>query len=132
MGRRGSDDKQWLDVKKRVERRDRGRDRMELALSLVEYKVLRAEARQYLKTIDPAHVIPVGRNYSLCYDEDNIISLNRYSHENLDSYRDPITGKSISKEEVNKWWIRLLKACPSQWESFVSKKYNEELQNEGE
>ena len=75
MGRRGSDDKKWQDVKKKVEKRDQGRDRMELALSLVEYKILRAEAKQYIKTIDPAHVIPVSRNYSMCYDEDNIISL---------------------------------------------------------
>ena len=119
MGRRGSDDKKWQDVKKKVEKRDQGRDRMELALSLVEYKILRAEAKQYIKTIDPAHVIPVSRNYSMCYDEDNIISLNRYSHENLDSYRDPITGRSITREEVNKWWVRLLKACPSQWESIT-------------
>lgn len=132
MGRRGSDDKQWQDVKKRVEKRDRGRDRMELALSLVEYKTLRSEAKQYLRTIDPAHVIPVSRNYSLCYDEDNIISLNRYSHENLDSCRDPLTGKSITKEEVNRWWIRLLRAYPPQWESFTSKEYDKELQNEGE
>ena len=95
-------------------------------------KILRAEAKQYIKTIDPAHVIPVSRNYSMCYDEDNIISLNRYSHENLDSYRDPITGRSITREEVNKWWVRLLKACPSQWESFISKKYDKELQDERE
>ena len=67
----------------------------------------------------------------MCYDEDNIISLNRYSHENLDSYRDPITGKSITREEVNKWWVRLLKAYPPQWESFISKKYDEELENVG-
>ena len=132
MGRRGSDDKKWQDVKKKVEKRDQGRDRMELALSLVEYKILRTEAKQYIKTIDPAHVITVSRNYSMCYDEDNIISLNRYSHENLDSYRDPITGRSITREEVNKWWVRLLKACPSQWESFTSKKYDKELQDERE
>ena len=41
MGRRGSDDKKWQDVKKKVEKRDQGRDRMELALSLVEYKIKR-------------------------------------------------------------------------------------------
>ena len=127
MGRRGSDDKKWQDVKKKVEKRDQGRDRMELALSLVEYKILRTEAKQYIKTIDPAHVIPVSRNYSMCYDEDNIISLNRYSHSNLDSCKDPVTGESISGEEVISWWIRLLKACPSQWKSFTLKKYDEEL-----
>ena len=128
MGRRDINDKEWQAVKRRVKARDNNRDRMQFVLSLAEYKTLRSNAGPYISKIDPAHVISVSKNYSRCYEEDNIISLNRYSHSNLDSCKDPVTGENISGEEVTSWWIRLLKACPSQWESFTLKKYDEELE----
>lgn len=128
MGRRDINDEEWQAVKRRVKARDNNRDRMQFVLSLAEYKTLRSNAGPHISKIDPAHVISVGKNYSLCYEEDNIISLNRYSHSNLDSCKDPVTGENISGEEVTNWWIRLLKACPPQWESFTLKKYDEELE----
>lgn len=132
MGRRDSTDKEWALTKKKVSERDKNRDRIQFILSASEYICLKRQAGPFLSKIDPAHVIPVSKAYDKCYDPDNIISLNRYSHTNLDSCKHPITGKSITQEEVNSWWIRLLKANPSQWKSFVDKNYIEELENEGE
>ena len=71
MGRRDINDKEWQAVKRRVEARDNNRDRMQFALSLAEYKTLRSNAGSYISKIDPAHVISVSKNYSLCYEEDN-------------------------------------------------------------
>lgn len=38
------------------------------------------------------------------YERKNVVSLNRWSHSNLDTMRDPIVGDPISKEEVEGWW----------------------------
>lgn len=60
------------------------------------------------KTIDLAHVIARSESPDMKYDNDNIIPLNRYSHRNLDTYRDPIYGTPITSGEVEKWWRYLV------------------------
>jgi hypothetical protein len=54
--------------------------------------------------IDRAHVFGKGANPSLKYDVDDIIWLNRYSHNNLDQFRHPVTGEQITAEEVEQHW----------------------------
>lgn len=59
-------------------------------------------------TFDLAHVIARSESPAMKYDTDNIIPLNRYSHRNLDTYRDPIYGQPITSEEVEHWWRYLV------------------------
>ena len=68
------------------------------------YYDLRENAGHLLNTIDVAHIFPKGYYKQLYYDIDDVVWLNRYSHSMLDSYRDPIRGKSISSTELSLWW----------------------------
>ena len=57
---------------------------------------------------DPAHVFGVGPYPHMCYNQKNVVLLNRYSHECLDSCRDPIRGTPISREERDEWWKKIV------------------------
>lgn len=61
-----------------------------------------------MDVLDPAHVLGAGPFPHLMYVECNVVLLNRYSHDNLDYFKDPITGKSIDKETHEKWWRRIV------------------------
>jgi len=104
-------DKQWKDIRDLVHKRDKEQCRF---LSLL--KIDNIEAYNYivnnvsfsiLSILDPAHVISRTESKNLYYNTDNIILLNRYSHSMLDSYHDPIYGKSITKEE-REYWFRYI------------------------
>lgn len=83
--------------------------------------MLKKRAGHYIQQLDAAHYLPVGEYGEYCYDPDNIVALNHYSHGMLDDYRNPITGKSISKEEVDEWWMRILKGNPDQYRRLIEK-----------
>lgn len=117
--RRDSNDKKWQEVKDKVKARDKV-DRMLKVITPVEYKVLKTKAGYLLNTLDPAHYLPVSGRPDLCYKSYNIVLLNRYSHECLDSYKNPITGESITKEEVKLWWERILKGDNTQYQYLKS------------
>lgn len=112
--RRDSNDRNWKEVKEEVVKRDKGVDRMMRVLSILDYVKLKKNAGSFINIIDPAHIISVSASSKIMYEKSNIISLNRFSHSNLDSYRDPIDGHSITKEEVRDWWLKLLKANKEQ------------------
>lgn len=115
MSRRDASDKKWQDVKKKVRTRDKGTDRILRVLSAKEAIILMRVANQaQLSILDPAHIFPVSVYPHLTYCEDNIVLLNRYSHENLDSIRDPVTGINITHEDAYEWWRRI--AGPEQWD----------------
>lgn len=59
-------------------------------------------------TVDAAHVFGKGAHPWMRYDPDNIVCLNRFSHLSLDTYRNPLTGSTISKEEHEMWWKRII------------------------
>ena len=126
MGRRDSTDERWIETKDIVHKRDKGRCRLARIVSAREMLVLRKHAGSKLSRIDAAHFLPVSERPDLCYDPNNICSLNRYSHEMLDSFRDPVTGASISKEDVLDWWIRIIAANKQQYSYLVSKQLLEE------
>lgn len=118
--RRDSKDKDWVKVKKEVSERDKGIDRIWKCLNLREALLLKKNGGVLLEKTDPAHIIAVSENDTIMYEACNIITLNRYSHEMLDSFRDPIDGHRITKSEVQKWWIRILKTNREQYNSFLS------------
>ena len=108
MSRRDSSDERWQEVKKEVRSRDKT-DRLLKVVTAKEYlKLKKIAAPVLLQRLDAAHVFSVSSHPQMCYDVDNIILLNRFSHENLDSCKDPITGERISPQEHDDWWRRLI------------------------
>ena len=119
--RRDSSDKNWSDAKEIVKNRDKNTCRLCRILPMQDFLRLRKNAGKYMNIIDPAHYRSVSERPDLCYETNNIVCLNRYSHSNLDDFKDPIDGHSISSEEVNEWWIRILKGNKFQYEFLLSK-----------
>ena len=97
-------DKEWLETEKKVRERDSNCCRLIKVLSYNEAQRLKNNSNGLYKIIDPAHVIRRTKALNIKYDTDNIVCLNRWSHGCLDHYKDPIDGKSISKEDVESWW----------------------------
>lgn len=118
--RRDSNDRAWQEVKAKVKARDKI-DRMIKTLNPTEYTILKKNAGYLLNTLDPAHYLPVSMRPDLCYKSYNIVLLNRYSHQMLDSFKDPIKGNSISKEEIQSWWERILRSDEFQFNYLKSK-----------
>ena len=106
--RRGADDQLWKTVRQRVRDRDSNTDRLLRIITVREAVLLsRTAPKIQLITLDPAHIYPASGYPGLIYEENNIVLLNRYSHENLDNSRHPIMGTPISKEEMMSWWERI-------------------------
>ena len=117
--RRDSNDKEWARVKKEVSDRDKGVDRIWKCLNLKEALILKKKGGVLLEKKDPAHIIAVSENESIMYEACNIVTLNRYSHEMLDSFRDPVDGHNITKREAVRWWLRILKTDKKQYNDFM-------------
>ena len=109
MTKRGKDDVKWQEVKKAVYARDRV-CRLILILTAKEFIILQSNAGIQLHHCDPAHVFSVGANpkEELVYNPLNIVKLNRYSHTNLDSMRNPLNGDMITYEDRENWWKRIV------------------------
>ena len=120
IGRRSSQDKRWQEVKQKVRERDKS-DRMLRIVTPLEYVVLKKKAGPLINILDPAHYKAVSELPSECYTVSNICLLNRWSHENLDNFRDPVDGHPISKEEVQKWWERIIKSNKDQYQELKGK-----------
>ena len=117
--RRDSNDKEWTRVKKEVSDRDKGVDRIWKCLNLKEALILKKKGGVLLEKKDPAHIIAVSENESIMYEACNIVTLNRYSHEMLDSFRDPVDGHNITKREAVNWWLRILGTDKNQYNDFM-------------
>ena len=57
---------------------------------------------------DVAHVFGKSAFPHMRYLEDNVVLLSREFHSRLDAGKNPLTGKTISKEEHEGWWIRIV------------------------
>lgn len=125
--RRDSNDKEWTRVKREVSSRDNGVDRIIKCLNLKEALILKKKGGILLERKDPAHIIAVSENESIMYEACNIVTLNRYSHEMLDSFRDPVDGHNITKDEAIKWWLRILKTDKEQYRKFMELLKSKEL-----
>ena len=111
--RRDSKDAAWAKVKRTIYSRDNDSCRLIKTLSVSDMMALKRNAGQRIGVMQPAHIYPVSLMPEIMYEPENLITLNAYSHSMLDSMRDPITGKNISKSEVYKWWEKI--AGKSQW-----------------
>ena len=108
-GRRSKDDEQWVLVKNKVFTRDNYQCQLCRVLTAQEMGVLKRTAHHFeLGTTDPAHIFGVGPFPSLIYVLENIVTLNRFSHDMLDTCRSPINGDRITRNEREQWWIRIV------------------------
>lgn len=106
---RGPNDKQWQDLKKKINEKYNYKCQLITKLTVQERYILAQHAvTNQLAIVDPAHVIAVSKNRDMMYDEDNVILLNRYSHDQLDHNCSPIDGRHLSQEKVHKWWARIV------------------------
>lgn len=112
--RRDSNDKDWQKVREVVIKRDRF-DRLQKVITPAEFNILKGNAGPLIQVLDPAHYLPAGQHPELIYKSYNIVLLNRWSHSQLDSCRDPIHGVPITLEERDNWWVKILKGNPSQY-----------------
>ena len=98
----------WDEVSNLVWKRDEGKCRFLSKLKIDKYEdywyIINIAPYDLLQKLDLAHVIPRSKSKKLYYDPDNIVLLSRYVHSSLDTYHDPITGKSITKSQVDNWW----------------------------
>lgn len=117
VGRRSYEDEKWAATREAVYKRDGMHCRLLRVLSAKDAILLKRNAGQQLQKLDPAHIYPVSKNIQLTYELSNIVCLNRYSHEMLDTCRHPVTGASISREDVYEWWEQI--AGKKQWEALM-------------
>ena len=110
IAHRSSEDEQWQKVKKEVLERDGCFCRCCRIMTPSELGIRnKLNLPSYLfQILDPAHYHSVGGHVEETYDIDNLFILCRPCHDALDSYRSPVTGKMISKEEHEEWWRRII------------------------
>lgn len=60
------------------------------------------------KNCDTAHIFNKSSYPWMRYDLLNVVLLSRVFHNRLDQHKHPITGKQMSNEETNEWWIRIV------------------------
>jgi len=104
---RNSSNERWVEIVSIINNRDKGCRLLPL-LSVKEFILLGKNAKFYINKLDLAHVFCVGAYPHMGYNYNNIVKLNRYSHDCLDSCRNPITGNSISKQVREDWWKRII------------------------
>ena len=103
------DDRLWNDVKRRIFSRDKEKCRLTDLLTIEEFH--KAKGSKGLiagQVLDAAHVIRRSQSPKLKYCLRNVVLLRRSFHDRLDQYKDPVTGESISKEEADNWWLRIV------------------------
>jgi len=57
--------------------------------------------------LDAAHIFGKGAYPWMRFDDKNVVTLNRFSHNCLDNGKSPINGKSITDSERAGWWRRI-------------------------
>lgn len=102
-------DEKWEEVKRKVFKRDGYKCQLQKILTIKELMDFKLSAPSDLQMLlDPCHIFGKGSFPHLKYDEDNIVVMNRYSHSCIDQHRSPINGTSITKEEREEWWIKIV------------------------
>lgn len=98
-------DLEWEKLLKIVHERDGNTCQLISKLQYCDLKILQENSGGLHRILDGAHILSRSTHPDLKYDPYNVILLNRASHSLLDSFHDPITGKSITEEEQTEWWI---------------------------
>jgi len=90
-------------------KRDRNRCRLMSLLTPPEMReLINNSIPVLLNKLDVAHVFGKGAYPKLRYVIDNVVLLNRVSHNWLDQQKSPINGKAITLEAKLEWWRRII------------------------
>ena len=109
-------DNEWEVAKKRVWERDGGKCRLLSILSPEEVEQAKANTGFFMsQPLDIAHCIRRSQSQKLYYEERNLYLLNRLFHSKLDSYQNPVTGRGMSREDADAWWIRIIGQEEFEW-----------------
>jgi hypothetical protein len=57
--------------------------------------------------LDAAHVFGKSAFPWMRFDEKNVVTLNRFSHNCLDTGKSPVNGKTITDDQRKAWWRRI-------------------------
>lgn len=104
MARRSSDDPQWIETKKIIDKRDKRCCQFERCLSAKEFYQLQKGSPT---TLDRAHIFGAAAHLELIYNPKNIITLRRFIHRRMDDYQNPLNGETIDIKEHFYWWYRI-------------------------
>jgi hypothetical protein len=98
----------WNNMKEAIYKRDKNECQLYCCLSSEEKEVFEERVGIHWKNkLTPAHLFKVGSNPHIKYNAEYIVAVNVVSHSLLDSGKCPISGKMISPEEVENWWVRI-------------------------
>ena len=111
--REGSNNPDWIECKKKVDKRDHNMCRCCMQLTPGEMMAFRKSRPGPLQPLQHAHRNPVSIYPDIAHDPNNVALLCRAHHDRIDRYCDPITGKPISKEEHEQWWERIMDGIPN-------------------
>jgi hypothetical protein len=96
-------------VRMECQKRDRNRCRLMRILTAVEVRELFQNTAPILvNKLDAAHIFGKNAYPRMRYIIDNVVLLNRASHNWLDVSKSPLNGKSISPEQKQAWWERIV------------------------
>ena len=101
-------DEAWKKVATKVRRRDRVCQLWPRLFANEQNEVITSTGYFLLDITDPAHIFSRGSYPHMKYDEENVVLLSRLFHSRIDQLQDPVTGESISPEERQQWWIRIV------------------------
>ena len=101
-------DLKWNEIRAIVFARDNYKCRLISLLSKSELEELIHNAQYLINIVDPAHILRRSVFPQLKYESNNIILLNRYSHSQLDQFKNPITGKYMNKELTLFYWKKII------------------------
>ena len=97
-----------MTLKDQVLKRDNYRCRLWCILTEEEKDLIRQYLYPPLSYTDTAHIVSKAKSKKLQEDIDNIITLTRIFHTRLDQFKNPLTGKFITKKERENWFIRIV------------------------
>lgn len=106
-GRRTSADPEWKKCKEEVRKRDHGRCVFQECLSVQEAYQLKVDGPT---ACDAAHIFSASQEPSQIYNPKNVVTLQRFIHRRMDSYKNPVTGADLDGiNEHYYWWWRIFK-----------------------
>lgn len=101
------EDLAWEKVSKIVWERDKG-CRLKPLLNYNEWGSFLSHNSYLFGEIDLAHIIPRSISKKLYYEPKNIILLDRTFHSRMDHGHHPLTGLTIDRKEMDRWWVRII------------------------
>ena len=101
-------DPKWTELRKQCLVRDNGQCRFFSIMTEEEKKLIRPHLWGDFKTLDGCHCISRSASVKLKYEIRNVYILYRRIHFCLDNCLDPFSGRSITKEERDNIWIRII------------------------